>query len=37
MLVMLKKARKVRDRKRCTRKNAKHRAKNKIRHQRLAK
>jgi len=34
---MLKKAHKVRDRKRCARKNAKHQAKNRVRHQRLAK
>lgn len=36
MLIMLKKARRLRDRKRCTRKNAKHQAKNRVRHQRLA-
>jgi hypothetical protein len=37
MLIQLKKSRRVRDRSRCKRKNAKHKAKNKVRHQRLAK
>ncbi|GEM_PF-3379071 len=36
MLILLKKARRQRDRKRCARKNAKHKAKNKGRHLRLA-
>jgi hypothetical protein len=36
MLVMLRKARKQRDRKRCARKNAKHQAKNRKRRLRLA-
>lgn len=35
MLIMLRKAKKVRDRSRCSRKNAKHKAKNRRRHARL--
>ncbi len=37
MLIMLRKAKKTRDRSRCKRKNAKHRAKNRVRHARLQK
>ena len=37
MLIPLRKSKKIRDRSRCRRKNAKHRAKNRGRRQRLAK